>query len=608
LGASWADTLVETERAAPPGSGDRSGNLIQALHSWITLAGLSRAQRAGVALLALLIVGGVLVVGLIVSAARGQDRIAAEKSIELVRVAMEIRGRNTALSVKDYAWWTEAVRNLVDAPNATWAYSHIGPTSYDSIGMKLVTVIDATGHQTFTFVAGEAAEFDLMNPATIGLQPLIAAARAAPPLEPVPATGLIKVGDQLFFVALAALTVAKGDPLLPDEKPRGLLMFGRPLDSEAIAEIASEYKIDGLDLVAPDSIGERTSLPLKTTDGHLVGALAWTPERPGNALIRRMLVPVGATILGLALLSLIILWQIREVDWARRQNQHSLEVIEGKNLELITARDEAEYANRAKSQFLAVMSHELRTPLNAIIGFSEIMFAEPYGALGDKRYKQYAQDIHNSGGHLLSIINDILDLSKIEAGQAELNEEEVDLPALIAAVRRIMQERAATAGLSFACESGEGLPWVRADRRALKQILLNLLSNAVKFTPKGGQIGVRLAVDEDGALRVVVYDTGIGIDPQDIPRAMSAFGQVDASWSRRYEGAGLGLPISRALIRLHGGTLELESQPGAGTTATVRLPPDRVGPRPPANPPATSPADTAAVDRGQPPQRRRGTA
>jgi len=178
-----------------------------------------------------------------------------------------------------------------------------------------------------------------------------------------------------------------------------------------------------------------------------------------------------------------------------------------------------------------------------------------------------------------------------------------------------MQERATAAGLTFLCESGEGLPWVRADRRALKQVLLNLLSNAVKFTPKGGQVGLRMAVDPNRGLRMIVHDTGIGIDPQDIPRAMSAFGQVDASWSRRYEGAGLGLPISRALARLHGGTLELTSQPGTGTTVTVRLPPERVGPMPqpkssaPAGQQPDSPGPGAtAIGDSQPPQRSRGIA
>src|SRR5262249_8212471 len=154
----------------------------------------------------------------------------------------------------------------------------------------------------------------------------------------------------------------------------------------------------------------------------------------------------------------------------------------------------------------------------------------------------------------------------------------------------------------------EELPWVRADRRALKQILLNLLANAVKFTPKGGKVGLRMAIDDEGGLRMTVNDTGIGIDPRDIPRALSAFGQVDASWSRRYEGAGLGLPISRALVRLHGGTLELDSQPGMGTVVTVRLPPERVGPLPRPKPPAPQPdssrAAADAIEGHRAPQRR----
>jgi two-component system, cell cycle sensor histidine kinase PleC len=579
--------------------------------SSMTLPKLSRAQKAGMALITLTLAGVALVVVLIISAARGQDRIAAEKSIDLVRAALAMRERNTSVAVKDYAWWTEAVRNLVDTPDAAWAYEHIGHTTYQSIGVPLVSVIDAGGRQTFTFVRGEPSDLAIPLDSTAGLTPLLTQARAAPPTEPVSATGFVRIGNQIVSVALAALTVADPADLPPEPKPRSILLFGRPMDAETIAGIATDLHIEGLALASSDAVEGRTSFPLKTVDGVVVGALAWTPERPGFVMVRQMVIPVGASIIALVLLSVITLWHIGQVDRARRENLHNLEIIEAKNRELIVARDEAEYANRAKSQFLAVMSHELRTPLNAIIGFSEMIHSELYGSLGDQRYKAYAQDIHNSGDHLLSIINDILDLSKIEAGQSELNEDEVDLAQMIASIRRIMHERAAAAGISFICDAGEGLPCVRADRRALKQILLNLLSNAVKFTPKGGQVQLRMTIDGDRALRIAVSDTGIGIEAEDIPRAMAAFGQVDGSWSRKYEGAGLGLPISRALTQLHGGTLELTSRPGTGTTVTVRLPPERVGPlAPAADRPkaAVASVDLAAKDADPQPLVRVGTA
>jgi two-component system, cell cycle sensor histidine kinase PleC len=561
---------------------------------------LSRAQKAGATLIALALAGVTLVIILIISAARGQDRIAAQKSIELVRAALQMRERNTAVAVKDYAWWTEAVDNLVEAPDAEWAYEHIGHTTYQSIGVPLVTVIDASGRQTFTFVQGEPSDLAIPLDITLGLAPLVSQARDAPPTEPLPATGFARIGDQVFSVALAALTVADPADLASNAKPRSVLLFGRSLDPETIAGIAADLHIDGLALTSEDAVGGRTSFPLKTIDGTAIGALAWTPERPGYVMVRQMAVPVGASIIGLALLSVITLWQIGQLDRARRENQHNLEIIEAKNRELILARDEAEYANRAKSQFLAVMSHELRTPLNAIIGFSEMIHSELYGSLGDGRYKQYAQDIHNSGDHLLSIINDILDLSKIEAGQSELNEEEIDLVQIATSIRRIMHERAAAAGIAFLSDIGDGLPRILADRRALKQILLNLLSNAVKFTPKGGRVELRMSLDADRALRIEVSDTGIGIDPEDIPRAMAAFGQVDDSWSRKYEGAGLGLPISRALTQLHGGTLELSSRPGSGTTVTVRLPPQRVEPSPQVRATAAIEASHPTAENGAP--------
>ncbi len=243
--------------------------------------------------------------------------------------------------------------------------------------------------------------------------------------------------------------------------------------------------------------------------------------------------------------------------------------------ELDIARKQAEAANNAKSQLLANVSHELRTPLNAILGFSEILAGEMLGQLGE-RYRDYAKDIHDSGLHLLSIIDDLLDLSKIEAGRLNLSEDIVDVVELFDTVSRFVRERASSAGLTLSIELPDGMPAVKADRRALRQVLLNLLSNSVKFTPAGGHIALEAIRDPCGGIGFRVRDTGIGIAAGDIPRALEPFGLIDSSLSRRYAGTGLGLPITRALVELHSGRFELVSEPGVGTTATVYLPAERV--------------------------------
>ncbi len=234
-------------------------------------------------------------------------------------------------------------------------------------------------------------------------------------------------------------------------------------------------------------------------------------------------------------------------------------------------RERAEVASRTKTEFLANMSHELRTPLNAIIGFSEVLRDGYFGALS-QRQLDYIQDIHDSGRHLLKVVNDILDLSKVEAGRLELSREYVELNSLIDSCIGLMRDRAEGVGLSLTFQRSETHSTIALDKTRIRQIVLNLLSNAIKFTPRGGNISVRLLDDSDAAVTIAVADTGIGMQPDEVDIALQPFRQIDNSLARRYEGTGLGLPLARLLTELHGGQLRIDSVPGTGTTVTILLP------------------------------------
>jgi two-component system cell cycle sensor histidine kinase PleC len=244
--------------------------------------------------------------------------------------------------------------------------------------------------------------------------------------------------------------------------------------------------------------------------------------------------------------------------------------------EATAAKADAQRANKAKSELLANMSHELRTPLNAVIGFSEMMRDEILGPLGHDRYREYAADIHYSGTLLLDLINDILDLSKAEAGRLELVYEVVDLEECARTSARLMRERAARARVALDCRRLSPVPPLRADRRRLQQIFLNLLSNAIKFTPPGGSVVVFTTRAPDGGARLIVEDTGVGIADEDIPKVLEPFGQIAAITQQQREGTGLGLPIVLKLARAHGGDMSLHSSPGIGTTVIIDLPPHRL--------------------------------
>jgi signal transduction histidine kinase len=244
---------------------------------------------------------------------------------------------------------------------------------------------------------------------------------------------------------------------------------------------------------------------------------------------------------------------------------------------LLTALTAADAANSAKSRFLAAMSHELRTPLNAVIGFSEMMGMEAFGPLGHSNYKEYVRDIHTGGTRLLTLINDILVLSKLDAGET-LNDGAIVIEGVVNDALRVIVPQAERARIRLSADIEPDLSDLKGNERSIKQILLSLLSNAVKFSHAGGSVRVRAWQDDEG-IAIAIADDGIGIAPQDIEKAMEPFEQVDSALSRKFEGAGLGLPLAKQLAEMHGGTLALESELHKGTIVTVRFPASRIIPR-----------------------------
>ncbi len=305
------------------------------------------------------------------------------------------------------------------------------------------------------------------------------------------------------------------------------------------------------------------------------------------AVVVRLLLAHDPFYLSLALMGvgvhIYFIWLARglnqtALDRLRLRNQKDLLIVELEQEKAISdeARRRAEAANNSKSQFLATMSHELRTPLNAILGFSEVIKAEVMGPVGTPVYKEYAGNIHDSGRHLLNLINEILDLSRIEAGRYELTEERVELADVVDDCVRLLKLRANAKGLEISVIAAETLPAVWADQRALRQICLNLMSNAIKFTPKGGRVTVAIALSAGGGQRLSVKDNGPGIPENEIPKVLQPFGQGTLAHQTAEGGTGLGLSIVQNLIELHGGTFELKSELRKGTEAIVTVPARRV--------------------------------
>jgi len=413
----------------------------------------------------------------------------------------------------------------------------------------------------------------------------------------------------LLFVPVYGLTAAVAPPRGDNDLPVGVLVFrlfiSPTIDAivQALEPVPQDLEMYVLDDGAPAGqrvIYYRASGQPSTTESRPDEAAAladpiygssltfagrdWTVIiRPTPQFVAAALNHVGWTEFGSGLM-LTLLLSIYLVSSRARADRLGI-LTENLHREVAvrrSAEEAAEAASRAKSEFLANMSHELRTPLNAIIGFSEMICTELLGRIGNPRYVEYANDIQESAKHLLTVINEVLDFSRAEAGELKLRESEIDLAAAIRSVRRIVEGRAASAGLTLETVLPEDLPGLRADEHMFKQMLINLLWNAVKFTPEGGRICILAEPGAGGALLVKVADTGVGMSPEEIPIALKPFRQLDSSLTRKHGGTGLGLPLVKSRIELHGGSLAIESARGLGTTVTLTFPATRVIPMSPA--------------------------
>lgn len=541
--------------------------------------GLCAAVRhfiAPVVLLGLGVVG--LVLALVAIAAHSQNRLAIESAQHLAGSALRVEAEHIAGFVRDYAFWNDAAEHLAETFDAGWADSNMGAWANENLGMSATLVVDGDLRVIFGSVDGEIQGAGLLSrlsgelPALVSI---VAGAAGDPGNAPESETSYMELDG---VPAIAAAAVVKWEDDRPVPLHAGapvVLVFVRRVDEAMLSRFGELFLLPGIRLVAA-SEAQPDSVPLQSIEHRIVARLAWVGKRPGTTLFLDLLPSlIGIAILAGLLMILIVRRAKRstvELASSHQRLESQARALKASGAAMQSALAEAARANAAKSDFLARMSHELRTPLNAILGFSEIIALELYGPNSDPRYRDYGRMIHDSGDHLRSLINDILDLSRIEAGRLELQDEATEVGPVVEQCLGLLIPKIEAKRIDVDYRSSRTR--LTADIRALKQILLNLLSNAVKFTGDGGRIKVRVLDGPDG-VAIEISDTGCGMSEDDLKRVFELFGQVQVTTARDGEGTGLGLNIAKALVEMQGGTLGIRSAVGVGTTATVWFDPSR---------------------------------
>ena len=555
------DSVIFTDGDSGCADGRASRKKANVIHKY----GLTSQIRNLATLLALSLA---MTLGTVLWSAYRQDEIVIQDSRHLAVSVLDILQSNLESTLTDYTYWTEAYENTVETFNVTWFDENYGDWPYlrENFGVTATLVIDPDDHVLRHLHEAPVVAHDRIEAVDHhidgGLSDLIRAARRAVDGAFVPAGGLVQEGGQIYLAAARVIHPHTEDlmrqaAITPENAY--VAVFLRQIDDDVLQSMAADFGLNGLTQITDETSFDGATLPLRAVNGETFGALAWQVDRPSRHVCRVVLPALLTVILCIAALSMYVLRSMR-----RGQT------------DLLQSMQRAESADRTKTEFLANMSHELRTPLNAIIGFSESMRLEMFGPLGHEKYAEYNELIYESGQHLLSIVNDILELSKIESGQHSLNESEFSLREAAESACRLVKSRADEKKIEIITKTSSNLPQINADERATKQILLNLLSNSIKFTPKGGRIFLQLFRNARGDIQIILSDTGIGIPKEHLGLVFRPFHQVAESLSRSEGGAGLGLPLVASLVAEHDGNIRISSEVNRGTTVVITFPRHRV--------------------------------
>lgn len=512
------------------------------------------------------------------------DRGAARSSSRLAITAVEDATRSMALLAKDYAYWDVVSERVLDDLDRDWAEQNLGSYLAATFGIGGSIVIDEADLLVFAWSDPDRPAMAEGDEAKVvaDLANVIGQTRASPMDNPDGLPCIVRTSSGLAVAGVAAITPENAVPGGAVGSPRPVLIVLRPLDAEWLARTGDRFGLQDLRVVYDTETTSDHAVTLYRSDGSVIAALDWDAPRAGLDALHDLAIPT-AILLILALAAGVVV--ISRAHQAQQTLMARAGDLAAANSDLVTrdqqvrsALQRAEHATRAKSAFLARISHEIRTPLTAIIGFSQILKLQHRPNQEKSREQEYAEIIHESSQHLLALVNDLLDLSKIESGGFEINESWVDVAREIASIKTVLGVEADRKGVALDIDVPDEVPALYADAKAIRQILTNLVSNALKFTPSGGRTTIRLRAGEEGDMVLSVADTGAGISAEDQETIWEPFTRSRNPALAQAEGTGLGLYLVKMLAELHGAEAGLESVQGEGTVVSVVFGAERVRP------------------------------